>query len=56
MPCDERLFWTDAVGNALEILLLILVFFAIWRAGTVMRSMLHALRRISRGDMKTAGG
>jgi hypothetical protein len=52
MPCDERLFWTDAVGNALEILLLILVFFAIWRAGTVMRSMLHALRRLSRGDTR----
>ena len=38
MPCDERVFWTDVVGNALEIALLILVFVAIWRAGTLLRS------------------
>jgi hypothetical protein len=45
-------FWTDLVANALEIAMLILVFVAIWRAGTLLRSMLHALRRISRGDTR----
>jgi hypothetical protein len=52
VPCDERVFWTDLVANALEIAMLILVFVAIWRAGTLLRSMLHALRRISRGDTR----
>ena len=52
MPCDERVFWTDLVANALEIAMLILVFVAIWRAGTLLRSLLHAVRRISRGDMR----
>jgi hypothetical protein len=52
MPCDERVFWVDVVANALEIAMLVLVFLAIWRAGTLLRSMLHALRRISRGDTR----
>jgi hypothetical protein len=52
VPCDERVFWTDLVANALEIAMLILVFVAIWRAGTLLRSLLHAVRRISRGDTR----
>jgi hypothetical protein len=52
MPCDERVFWVDVVANALEIAMLVLVFLAIWRAGTLLRSMVHALRRISRGDTR----
>jgi hypothetical protein len=50
--CDERIFWVDTISNTVEILLLMLVFVALWRAGTTLRSMLHALRRISRGDTR----
>ena len=50
--CDERVFWVDIFSNAVEILMLILVFVALWRAGTTLRSVLHALRRISRGDAR----
>jgi hypothetical protein len=60
MPCDERVFWTDVVGNALEIGLLILVFVGIWRARTLLpirQRLRFKLRRIfalSRISRRTA--